>query len=105
MTTRHTTNGVLWTLLATVILSSAAIATEQSSVALQEPSNEMRAKMASLHEQMATCLRSDKPVKDCRAEMMKACQQLGNDQGCPMMGMGAHRRMMRTPGSHAPEGK
>lgn len=32
---------------------------------------EMRAKMAATHEQMAACLKSDRPITECHAEMMK----------------------------------
>jgi hypothetical protein len=58
-----------------------------------EPSKEMRAKMASLHERMAACLRSDKSFVECRSEMMKSCQELLGEHGCPMMGM--RDQMMR----------
>jgi len=58
---------------------------------------ESREKMAVLHEQMAACLRSDKPLADCRAEMRKSCKESMADQGCPMMGMGMGKH------SHAPK--
>lgn len=48
----------------------------------------MREKMAILHEQMAACLRSDKPLADCRSEMMKNCQDRLGKHGCHMMGHG-----------------
>jgi hypothetical protein len=51
------------------------------------PSKEIREKMATLHEQMAACLRSDKSLAECRTQMMKGCRDLGS-QTCPMMGMG-----------------
>lgn len=50
-------------------------------------SKETRQKMADLHEQMAACLRSDKPLAECRAEMMKGCHDSLGAQSCPMMGM------------------
>ncbi len=50
-------------------------------------SKETREKMATIHEQMAACLRSDKSLAECHSEMRKSCTDLG-DQGCPMMGMG-----------------
>jgi hypothetical protein len=53
------------------------------------PSKEVREKMAALHEQMATCLRSDKSVAECRTELMKGCRE---SQTCPMMGMGGGMR-------------
>jgi len=66
------------------------------------PTKEMREKMASLHEQMAACLRSDKPISDCRSQMMKSCQEMMGDQGCPMMehgtmGSGTGKRHHMTP--------
>jgi long-subunit fatty acid transport protein len=49
-----------------------------------EPTTEMRQKMATVHENMATCLRSDKPIADCKKEMMKACEDsMGKE--CKMM--------------------
>jgi hypothetical protein len=46
---------------------------------------EQRQKMAEAHEKMATCLRSDRPLPDCRDEMMKSCQTTMGGS-CPMMG-------------------
>jgi hypothetical protein len=36
-------------------------------------------------------------MADCRTEMMKNCQSMMGDQGCPMMGMGKgmHDHMMK----------
>jgi hypothetical protein len=50
-------------------------------------SKETREKMATLHEQMATCLRSDKSVAECHKEMKKSCRETLGAQACPMMGM------------------
>jgi hypothetical protein len=47
----------------------------------------MRAQMATVHEQMVACLRSDKPIAECHTEMMKGCQKFMGTQGCSMMGM------------------
>ncbi len=62
------------------------------------PTKEMREKMATLHEQMAACLRSDKSVTECRTEMRQQCQSMMGNQGCMrmmgsggMMGMGGGR--------------
>ena len=52
------------------------------------PSKEMREKMATVHEHMASCLRSDKSVAECRTEMMKSCRETMGAQSCPMMGVG-----------------
>ena len=70
------------------------------------PTREMRAQMATVHEQMATCLRSEKPVSDCHAEMMKSCEaispagkgcQMGKGGMGPGKGMGSHGRMGAQP--------
>ncbi len=61
------------------------------------PTKEQREKMAQLHEKMAACLRTDKPVHECHEEMMKACQEQMGQDGCPMMnGKGMHH----GPGDH-----
>jgi hypothetical protein len=47
---------------------------------------EQRQKMAEVHQKMADCLKSDKPLSECRSEMMKACHENMGGKGCPMMG-------------------
>ena len=70
-----------------IVSTSAAFAAAPPAATNQAaPSKEVREKMASLHEQMAACLRSDKPISECRSQMMKSCQETMGDQGCPMMG-------------------
>jgi hypothetical protein len=60
---------------------------------------EQRQKMATAHEKMAACLRSDKAVEECRGELMKSCQEDGG--ACPMMGGNGgpmkHGRRMQPP--------
>lgn len=46
---------------------------------------EQRQSAAKMHEQMAECLRSNKPLNECRDIMHKGCKDLGKE-GCPMMG-------------------
>lgn len=103
MRTRRMSKSIYWSVIASVVMSCVAIAASGAPAAAPEPSKEMRAKMATLHEQMAVCLRSDKPFSDCRSELMKGCQQLMGEHGCPMMGMGMHNHMMREPSSTAPK--
>jgi hypothetical protein len=77
--------------IASVLLimgASAAFAVDPPAADHGTPSKEMREKMASLHEQMAACLRSDKPIADCRSQMMKSCEDMMGEKGCPMMGHG-----------------
>lgn len=51
---------------------------------MEEPSKEMRAKMVTMHEQMAACLKSDKKFSECHEQMMSACP-MTKDGKCPMM--------------------
>jgi hypothetical protein len=57
---------------------------------------EQRQKMAEAHENMATCLRSDRPMKECHEEMMKACKEHMGKNGCPFM-RGKHKGHMKHP--------
>ena len=51
---------------------------------------EQRKQMAQVHEKMATCLRSNKPLNQCRSEMRSSCQEMMGKDGCPMMGKMGH---------------
>ncbi len=81
--------------LALLLVAGAAFAGSASDAGQSEPSKEMRAKMATLHEQMAACLRSDKTMTECRSEMRKHCQETMGKDHCSMMdrggGMMGHR--------------
>ncbi|MCX6129827.1 MAG: hypothetical protein NTX25_12305 [Proteobacteria bacterium] len=76
-------------LLASYLFSFSILAAEKPSapkpnkVKSAELSAEQRENMAKHHEQMAACLRSDKPIDVCHEEHRKAC---GADKGC--LGMG-----------------
>lgn len=48
--------------------------------------SEQRKSMATAHEKMAECLRSDKAFDACQKEMMQSCQEMMGKDGCPMMG-------------------
>ena len=62
------------------------------------PTKEMREKMAALHEHMAACLRSDKPITECRTEMAKNHQEMMHEMGCPGRKMRPHTdKPPRTP--------
>lgn len=69
-------------------VGTATLAASPPNAAPPAMTKETREKMATLHEQMAACLRSDKALADCHAEMKKSCHDSLGDQGCPMMGMG-----------------
>ena len=48
-----------------------ALATEPAHDTRPPPTKEMREKMAEAHEKIAACLRSDRPIDECHAEMKK----------------------------------
>lgn len=70
--------------------------------AADDPTPEQRQQMAAVHQKMADCLKSDRPIGECRTEMMSSCRMMMGEKGCPMMestggGMGPgmmHRRGM-----------
>ncbi len=65
---------LLWT-------AGAALAAEAEHAGRPAPTHEMREKMAGAHEQMAACLRSDRPIADCHGEMMKNHDMMGHGEG------------------------
>jgi hypothetical protein len=105
MHVRHTSKPLIYSLVATMLMSGIALAADKAPAAAAEPSKEMRTQMATVHEQMAACLRSDRSFHDCRNEMMNGCQQLMGQSGCPTMWMGRHHQMMQGPTSAAPKDK
>jgi hypothetical protein len=75
---------------ASLLLAGAGLAVAANAPPVQAaPSKDTREKMAQMHEQMASCLRSDKPIGECRHEMMQSCQKMMDGKECPMMDMGA----------------
>ena len=100
----HLKVGTLVTLLGLALGSSAALTAEAPSGRQPPLTKEQREKMATIHEQMATCLRSDKPIADCHKDAMKSCQDVMGKDGCPMMdgmggmhGMRDHRMRNQSP--------
>lgn len=78
-----------------IALSSVALAAG-APAALSSPTKAMRERMATLYGEMAACLRSEKPISECRVQMQKHCQAMMGNQGCTrmlgrggMMGMGS----------------
>jgi hypothetical protein len=68
--------------LALLSVTGASLAAEPEHTDRPAPSGEMRAKMASAHEQFAACLRSDRPISGCHEEMMKQHEMMhhGRDE-------------------------
>jgi hypothetical protein len=88
-----------WLASITLLAASAVIAAEPPTADATGPSKEIRDKLATLHEQLANCLRSDKPIAQCHTEMMKSCQDMFGAQGCPMLRTQDH--MSRSPAHSA----
>lgn len=76
---------------------SIAFAAEPPSAAPTGPSKEMREKMATFHEQLAACLRSDKPIAECHKEGMKHHKEMMCKEGCPCPMMDMDHMMQKQP--------
>lgn len=70
------------------LISTAALAAPPA--AMMEVSPEQRKQMAEMHTRAAECLKSTKPMQECREEMMKNAPHMARGMserwGCPMMG-------------------
>lgn len=81
---------IIFLLLAT---SSLHAATKQSTKMMpMEMTPEQRVNMATLHENMAACLKSDKTVEACHSEMKASCKSMMGSENCHMM---KHDKMMK----------
>jgi hypothetical protein len=97
MNVRYVPNRVVRIAISSALVAFTGIAfpAEPPTSASTAPSKEARERMASMHEEMAACLRTDKSIADCRTQAMQRCQEAMRQQDCKMMGMG-----MGTPGMH-----
>ena len=66
---------------------SIAFAAEPPPATATGPSKEMRERMATFHEQLAACLRSEKPIAECHKAAMQHHKEMMGEGGCPMMDM------------------
>lgn len=87
--------------VAMIGMAGIAYGAEKSKKPVMELTPEQRQTMAASHEQMATCLRSEKTMDECRTDMMKSCESTMGKDGCPMM-MG---KMQGMHGMHGMPGK
>ena len=81
--------------LALLLGAGAAFSEGPASQSHPTVSKEQRERMANIHEQMAACLRSDKPVAECHKEAMKSCQEAMGKEGCSMMHEHMHDHTMQ----------
>ena len=72
--------------VASVLISNGpAFAADAAKPAPADPSPEQRHQMAEIHQRMADCLNSERPMTECRSEMQKSCQEMMGMGGCSMM--------------------
>jgi type II secretory pathway component PulF len=84
----------LTSMLALLLSAGAAFSEEPASQSHPTMSKQQREKMATIHEQMAACLRSDKPAAECHKEAMKSCEEAMGKDGCSMMHEHMHDHKM-----------
>lgn len=104
MNTTRCPNRLLRIAIVTMMIAGTGVAfcAEERPSTPPTPSKETRDRMATLHEKMAACLRSDKAFAECRTEMQTNCRSMMGEQGCPM-GMGMHDQMMKGPPAKKPD--
>ncbi|HAZ11478.1 MAG: hypothetical protein A2X86_10870 [Bdellovibrionales bacterium GWA2_49_15] len=73
-------------MIAMTLMTHHTATADTKDMKMPEPTMEQRLKLAEAHEKMATCLKSETPLSECRAEMMKHCEEVMGAKGCPMMG-------------------
>ncbi|XGC80649.1 hypothetical protein ACES2L_15080 [Bdellovibrio bacteriovorus] len=78
---------IIITAAASMLIFSSSFANEMKGMGkdMKEMSKEDRQKMADMHMKMADCLKSTKPMNECKNEMMKSCEGMGKES-CAMMG-------------------
>ena len=77
-----------------MLAGGVALAEEVAKSAPADPSPEQRHNMAEVHQRMAECLVSARPMAECRGEMQKSCHEMMGKGGCPMMDGGMGSKMM-----------
>jgi predicted ATPase len=93
-------------LLTLAATTGATFAAEPEHMGHPAVTKEMRAKMAATHEQMAACLKSDRPIAECHAEMMKQHDEFmmhheaGEHEAGEHEGMDMHDCMHRAHHDH-----
>lgn len=86
--------------LASVLVMACAVsapAADDTRPDCPAPTRQMREQMATWHEQMAACLRSDRAITECRAELARNHAQMMRKMGCPIAKMHPHMEHPQTP--------
>jgi hypothetical protein len=82
---KHLALALLATISSTVSYAAENQKPSTESGTRPQVSTETRQKMATLHEKMAACLRSDKTIQECRTEMRDSCHAMLGKDMCPML--------------------
>lgn len=81
-------------ILSLLATSSLFAATKKSDKMMpMEMTAEQRVKMATIHENMATCLKSDKNIEVCHSEMKDNCKSMMGEESCHMGKMDKMEKM------------
>lgn len=91
---------VLSLILASFVILPAQSFAETKSADDRQAKIKMHEQMAETHQKAAACLKTEKPMEECKAEMMKGCPMMKAGKKCPMMdimdgknGMMGHEHM------------
>jgi hypothetical protein len=82
----------MFMLLVASVFAFNVYAADPTPVVKGDVSPEARQQMADAHQKMADCLKSSKPIQDCRADFMKSMKDHMGHMG-PMGHMGHHGKM------------
>lgn len=85
---------ILAAMITMALLSKATFAEDKKKAMAMTP--EQRQSMATAHDKMANCLRSEKTVEDCKKDMMESCEEAMGKDGCYMMGKKGKMDKMRS---------
>lgn len=79
--------GLLSATVITLGFSNASFAHDMKKPMDRKAMIEMCEKMATAHQKMADCLKTDRTDKDCMDEMKASCPEMKDGKTCPMMEM------------------
>ena len=99
MSTRTKPLQVMLASLIAVTCAGSVFAANTARPECPAPTKETREKLAASHEEIAACLRSDKAITECRAEMAKLHKEMMHQMGCPGSKMHPHMHKQSQPSS------
>lgn len=73
--------------IAVLLSSPASVWAEQKDDGDRQSKIKMHEQMGETHRKYADCLKANKPMDDCKSEMMKNCPMMKAGKKCPMKDM------------------